>query len=77
MAKKYVTVKFVFKEVTDPADEEYTSLELTKIKRGKTDMTDDELDDVTERWGQSDKYWVNYTSDILSALDGSETEYHV
>ena len=65
--KKKIVLEFLFEE---EQDEDYTTLELRKIKLGKgTTLTEAERDAVTERWGQSDTWHVDIHNDLLDVID--------
>ena len=71
-AKKKIVLVFEFDEVTE--DDDYSYLDLSKIKLGKnTTLSDGERDAVTESWGQSDEWHVNIHNDILHVIDTGDS----
>ena len=72
MSKKKIVLEFIFDETVE--DEEYTRLDLAKIKLGKgTTLTSDERDSVSEEWGQSDEWHVDIHNDILHVIDTGDS----
>lgn len=77
MPKKRIVLVFEFEE-TVYEDEDWSMLDLTKVKLDKerTTLSESERDSVTEEWGQSDKWHVDIHNDILTVIDtGRSVKY--
>jgi len=74
--KVKIVLEFIFEEDQE-FDWEDPTLELVKIKLGKgTTATDEDRDDIAERWGQSDTWHVDIHNDILDVIDsGNAVRY--
>lgn len=73
MPKKKIVLVFEFEE-TVYTDENCTDLSLSKIKLGKnTTLSSKERDQVTEVWGQSDRWHVDVHNDILEIISSGDS----
>lgn len=68
--KKRLVIEFVFDEVREFEDEDWTTLELRKIARVSTDLTEGQLDALGEGVAQTDQWQVDNWIAIQQVLSG-------
>lgn len=64
---KEITVTFRFR---NEEDDGCFYLDLEAIS-GSGNLTPEEVGSITERWGQSDFYWVGIVNALLPAMEGT------
>jgi len=68
--KKRIVLEFVFDEVEDDVDPDWVRLDLVKIERTHSDLTDDQLSSLGEEVAQTDRWQVSIWNDISEVLGG-------
>lgn len=53
----------------DKIDPDYTRLDVGQVTVRGEDLTDEDLDSLADRWGQSDWFYVEFTADVLNGMD--------
>lgn len=77
MAKKIVTVTFEFEETLEDAATEDAWLHYVFQRATATsDIPDEGRRQISETWAQSDRYWVDICSDLLTVVEGAEEVPH-
>lgn len=70
--KKKLVIEIIFEEKIE--DEDYTSLNVTEIRRGKkTTLTEGQMHELGEDVGQSDTWQVDRWIDIQEVLAGRKS----
>lgn len=74
MSKKRLVLEFTFKEKQDEGYEDWTYLDLVKIERTHSDLSDSQIDSLGEDVAQTDEWQINRWIDIQTVLGNSSTK---
>lgn len=66
MAKVIIEIEITKSQ--DEFDPDYEILDEGQITVRGEDLTDQDLDSLAERWGQSDWFYVDFTADVLNGM---------
>ena len=71
MSRRKIAIEFIFEEYEEEfGDESYTNHDLVAIRRlPSTDLTDEEISNITEGLAQSDYWHVEAVNAILPAME--------